>query len=301
MRPMKRFIRDEFRSRVRPHTRARLGRLYEPLQRYESVIPRTLASDPDKALNGGFTARRVNLLASLLPACSTYLEVGVFRGTTLEAIHVPFRVGVDPAPQFDVDSLPSGLVFFSGDSDTYFDQLDARVKFDLVYLDGLHEWKQTLRDLAHSLEHTQAYSLILVDDVQPVDALSSMPDMDTSLLAQRNQGVTTEEWQGDVYKVLVYLQLFVPGLRFLVLDEPGCNIQAVIWKADPDVAINLEGGYPEEVARLTYDDVFPAGATPRAFRPTTEVELPSLLEAEALGASYDHVESPMQPSSNSES
>ena len=85
MRPMKTFVRDGFRSRVQPRTRARLGRFYEPLQKYESVIPRTLARHPGKAVHGGVTARRVNMLASLLPACSTYLEVGVFRGTTLEA------------------------------------------------------------------------------------------------------------------------------------------------------------------------------------------------------------------------
>ena len=295
--PMKTFIRDELRRRVRPHTRARLGRLYGPLQRYESVIPRTLASHPGKAVHGGFTARRVNMLASLLPACSTYLEVGVFRGTTLEAADVPFRVGVDPVPQFDTNLLPAGVIFFSGDSDTYFDQLDTRVKFDLVYLDGLHEWKQTLRDLAHSLEHTHAYSLILLDDVQPVNALSSVPDMDTSLSAQRNQGVTTEEWQGDVYKVLVYLQLFVPGLRFVVLQEPGCNIQAVIWKVDPDVAIKLERGYPEEVDQTTYDEVFPAGVTPTAFRPISESALPEVLAAESLVANYGDVDSPAQLSS----
>ena len=291
MQSLKTLVRDEFRNKVHPHTRARLGRLYAPLRRYESVIPRTLASHPEKAHHGGFTARRLNLLASLLPSCSTYLEVGVFRGTTLEATRVPFRVGVDPAPKFDTGLLPSGVVFFSGDSDSYFRGLERRVKFDLVYLDGLHEWKQTLRDLAHSLKHTQPYSLILLDDVRPLNALSSVPDMHTSLSAQRDEGVMTEEWQGDVYKVLVYLQLYVPGLRFAVLDESGCNAQAVIWKVDPDAIIDLQRGYPEKVDQTTYEDVFPAGMTPEAFCPMTEAELPKFLKSEGLVAIAENMDS----------
>lgn len=277
---MRAVIREQLRVRLSPPFRANLGRSFAWLQRYESVIPRTLVSSPRQAVHGGFTARRINLLASLMPTCSTYLEVGVFRGTTLEAVDVPFRAGVDPVARFDTKRLPPGVKMFESDSDTFFSNLDSRVKFDLIYLDGLHEWKQTLRDLANALLHSHSYSMILLDDVEPADALSSLPDMGTSLALRQAEGIEEERWQGDVFKVLVFLQRFVPGLSFVTLQDPGCNSQAVIWKTDPETFIDINGGYPTEIDALTYDDVFQDGSIPKEFRPVRENRLAGILSAE---------------------
>src|SRR4051812_20804380 len=69
------------------------------------------------------SARRLNALQREMPACSTYLEVGVSLGRTFEEVTVPFRWGVDPHPRFDVHHLPEGAIFSPLESDRFFNGL----------------------------------------------------------------------------------------------------------------------------------------------------------------------------------
>ena len=78
--------------------------------------PRRLLPHASPAF-GRFSSRRLNLLLQGLDGETSYLEIGVAAGRTLETICADVRHGVDPNPLFDTTDLPRGLRFFHGSSD----------------------------------------------------------------------------------------------------------------------------------------------------------------------------------------
>lgn len=229
-----------------------------------AMLGRNLAKSPQSAA-GNESSRRLNALADCLPSRSTYLEIGVASGMTLEAVDVPFKWGVDPAPKFNTHALPQGYRFTVRTSNEFFADLDPHMRFDLVFIDGLHEWHQTYQDVMNSILHAHPHTLILLDDVIPVDEFSSWPDMEAACAARLSTGSVSTAWQGDVYKVLFALRDHHPQLQFRVIAD-GNNPQAVIWSPS---------GYSELVeaprvgsdayAELNYSTVFGAGSAPPWF------------------------------------
>lgn len=169
-------------------------------------------------------------------ACRNYLEVGVCAGATFSAVDVANRVGVDPAPLFDTRLMPDGVTFFLGSSDDYFSTLSDEVRFDLVFLDGLHHWDQTYVDLLNTLQHSHPRTLIVVDDVLPDHYLSALRDESTSKSARSKMGIDSTRWHGDVFKVLAVIRAFHPDLDYIIVgnNSEGDNAQAIIWQTNSD-------------------------------------------------------------------
>jgi alkylated DNA repair dioxygenase AlkB len=80
------------------------------------------------------------------------------------------------------------------------------VEYDLIYLDGLHQFEQTYRDLQNSFQHAAPNALILVDDTVPADEFSANPDgLEAYRLREAAGHINTGAWHGDVYKVILAL------------------------------------------------------------------------------------------------
>lgn len=224
-----------------------------------------------KKLPIGISARRLNALAAGMETCDNYLEVGVAQGLTLEQIRVPYRWGVDPTPQFDTEKLPKGLQFFTQDSDTFFQELENSQRFNLVFLDGLHQWQQTYRDLINVLNHSVVDTIIVIDDVVPDDELAAFPDWDKALQMKDDAGITDGRWQGDVFKVLLAIAEGHPELEFCTVTtfESGDNPQAIVWRRDKSITEFSEGLLPvleNKLADVTYADIFVNGEIPEVFK-----------------------------------
>jgi hypothetical protein len=152
-----------------------------------------------------------------------YLEIGVASGTTLQSIITDKKHGVDPLPLINIEQLPNGVTFSKMTSDEYFSSLDRNVEFDFIFLDGLHEIKQLLRDFFNSLNHLTVGGWILIDDIVPSDSISAISTIDESY---RIRGVKQEEgypWHGDCFKLLQLILLNFPQVdSFLILypDNP---------------------------------------------------------------------------------
>lgn len=190
-----------------------------------------LAPSAERA-SGTISSERINRLASTGGSASSYLEIGVEHGYTLEAVKIATRVGVDPHPAFSRRSLPAGLTVRSMTSDEYFETLGEDARFDVIFLDGLHTYGQTYRDLINSLRHLDPRGVLIIDDVVPSDALSSMPDLTASIEAQVRRGVTDFMWHGDVFRIVPLLRDHHPELRYWTVVGRG-NEQTVLWKVDP--------------------------------------------------------------------
>ena len=211
-----------------------------------------------------------------MPACSAYLEVGVSFGHTFENVMLPFRWGVDPYPMFDVAHLPQGVIFSALESDRFFSRLPENQKFDLVFLDGLHEWRQTYRDLINALDHTPDHAIILIDDVVPDDEWSSVPDQALAIERKRAAGRVDHRWQGDVFRVVLAIAAHHPELDFRVIGDrgPHDNPQALVWRRGlprPSYSLSVPAEFEEQLAHIRFGDVFEEGRIPQTFRPTNEV------------------------------
>jgi hypothetical protein len=237
---------------------------------------RTLAKRPKRSAEGP-SARRINAIAVGMKCCDDYLEIGVAQGLTLEQVRISRRWAVDPHPQFDHRNLPKGVVFEYMESDSFFHQIDTAKKFDLVFLDGLHTWQQTYKDLMNTLNHSHLSSIIVIDDVVPDDALAAIPDWEEALAMKDAVGITDGRWQGDVFKVLLVIRDHHPELDFCVVGEnaEGDNPQAIVWKLDPSIEkfddeklISFENFY----SMVEYDQIFIGGEIPSEFRHMNEEE-----------------------------
>ena len=84
-----------------------------------------------------------------------YLEVGVDKGETFHGLRAGSKIAVDPTFSFDVDAARQqadnqNCRYFNVTSDQFF-QTEAPVhRFDVIYIDGLHTFEQTLRDFLNA-------------------------------------------------------------------------------------------------------------------------------------------------------
>ena len=136
----------------------------------------------------------------------SYLEIGVQDYTSnCEKINVEYKVAVDPAPKGKCD--------FVGTSDDYFASLSEDVKFDIIFIDGLHHSNQVIKDIENSIKHLNIEGTIVVHDC--------LPETFNNQLRDDHGG----EWTGDVWKAMVYLKGRRDDLDIKVVDHDwGCGI-----------------------------------------------------------------------------
>lgn len=92
-----------------------------------------------------------------------YLEIGIGACKNHRRITAEYKETVDV-----FSAPPEGFENHNKmTSDLYFQHLDPAKKFDLIFVDGLHEHDQTLRDILNSLKHMNPGGTILVHDVDP--------------------------------------------------------------------------------------------------------------------------------------
>lgn len=252
----------------------------------ESATPeplRTLATVPNPDPNN-WSTRRINAALSAFPAAEPrrmqrYLEIGLEAGRTLENVLAPHRVGVDPTPLFDTHVLPDGVEIYSVPSDDYFARLHRRTTFDIVFVDGLHTYQQTYRDVINAFRHGPN-GVLLIDDVVPSDWISAIPDQAESLEIRRQHGIDNIDWHGDVFKVILMLRDHHPELDWVTITDCG-NPQTFVWrraKTSVRRGPNRRGrirpvsdAVVDSYRDVSFADVFDAGV-PAYFHPCEEAE-----------------------------
>jgi hypothetical protein len=151
----------------------------------------------------------------------TYLEIGVESGATLAfATGCEIAVGVDPEPLSSVALLPPPLQVFRETSDAFFATraraaIFAQRNLDLVFIDGLHLFEQTLRDFIHVEAWSSPNTVVLLHDCLPV--------CEAAAARQR----ISKFWVGDTWKVLEILIAQRPDLRIAVIPAPPSGLVVV--------------------------------------------------------------------------
>lgn len=97
---------------------------------------------------------------------NSYLEIGVLNTSyNFDKIKCALKVGVDPAIHSAFYTAPD--TGHMQTSDDYFKNLSADVKFDIVFIDGLHTREQVNKDISNSLSHLTKNGTIVLHDCSP--------------------------------------------------------------------------------------------------------------------------------------
>lgn len=200
------------------------------------------------------TVRRLRAVRDLLGA-RRYLEIGVSKGATFHAVDFARQVAVDPRFRFDPDAHAApNRVYHQVTSDTFFARLAGpEERFDLIFVDGLHTFEQTLRDLISALAVLAPGGALLIDDVLPNDVYSALRDQRQAVQARAAAGGAGKSWHGDVYKVVFALHDLFPMLDYRTFSDRGNPQTLVIRRPRPDFAPRFDD--LEAISRLGYFDM----------------------------------------------
>jgi len=215
-------------------------------------------SPPGSNLGARHSVRRIDRIAQHTGAQS-YLEVGVSRGATFNRVSLNRKVGVDPQFRFEIEKFRGeSTELHPITSDRYFTEVAGSRKFDIVFLDGLHQFHQTFRDFCNSLVCSHDRTVWLIDDVFPVDVYSSLPIQRESLkFRRRERNDNNLAWHGDVYKLVFAIHDFFPMMSYVTLMGSG-NPQTIAWKSPRNNFIPVFNSL-EKIERLGYFDMLNHG------------------------------------------
>ena len=108
-----------------------------------------------------------------------YLEIGCDDDQLFSKINIEFKVGVDPISGGNIRNT----------SDNFFKSNNEN--FDIIFIDGLHEYEQVKKDILNSLNFLNNDGIILLHDCLPSEmSLQAVPRY-------------RYKWNGDVWKALV--------------------------------------------------------------------------------------------------
>ena len=129
-----------------------------------------------------------------------YLEIGCFQDETFNNISADYKVGVDP--------VSGGTIRKT--SDNFF--LDNKDFFDLVFIDGLHRYKQVKKDIFNSLKFINSGGVILLHDCLPLKLRDQMVPR------------SHEHWNGDTWKAIVEARTFDYIDTYTILADQGIGL-----------------------------------------------------------------------------
>ncbi len=139
-----------------------------------------------------------------------YLEIGVYRGENLRKVKATHKDGVDPG----VEGQMVPEVNYPIGSDDFFELIKDRqdIKYDIIFIDGLHHSEQVDRDILNSLNHLVDKGVIVIHDCSPEkEEYSAVP---------RRSG----PWNGDVYKSVLRFRQNYKHTFFTVDTDCGCGV-----------------------------------------------------------------------------
>lgn len=165
-------------------------------------------------------------------------------------VEIQRRDGVDPLFRFDhVTHQSSEIRLFQETSDVFFTH-SADDPYDIIFLDGLHTFHQTLRDFLNSLAFAHRKTVWVIDDTMPVDIFSAHPDQQTAYAVREKHGRDSREWHGDVYKMVPFIHDYMVTMSWLTVTRNG-NPQTVVWHEARD-DFQPRFGSLENIDRLDY-------------------------------------------------
>lgn len=163
---------------------------------------------------------------------SRYLEIGTLEGSSFFPIRCKNKVAVDPVFLIPLkvklkwiyaDFQNINNKYFEMTSDDFFmnkkEFLQNKAIPDVVFIDGLHTFEGSLKDVLSSLKYINKEGVIIMHDCYPPHSAAATPASSYDEAINLDIEGWTNEWCGDVWKTIAYLkEKFSNELEISVLD-----------------------------------------------------------------------------------
>ena len=155
-----------------------------------------------KRYNWGKYPKRYEILQSIidLKGYKKYLEIGCDRNQSFANIKIEKRIGVDP--------VEGGTHKMT--SDSFF--LNNKENFDIIFIDGMHEYYQVMKDIKNSLNFLNKDGVILLHDCLPRTIWNQITPRINS------------DWNGDVWKSIVHCRTLTHIDTYTFIADRGVGI-----------------------------------------------------------------------------
>jgi hypothetical protein len=193
----------------------------------------------------------------------TYLEIGVKKGKLFLQVRAPRKLAVDPLLRVPrkrkwkaILKYPPNLFneYHEMTSDKFFKVISGRIReiggLDVVFIDGLHTYEQTWKDVSNALDYLNPNGVILMHDCSPASEAQATPAHSREHVDEIKAVPRGEAWSGDVWKTIVRLRSERSNLNVSVLDcDHGIG---VIRIEKPEAALSFSA---DAIARMSYSDL----------------------------------------------
>jgi len=152
----------------------------------------------------------------------SYLEIGYYKGWSFDQVKCEDKTATDPNPcknEFQQSMPPNSILVSDGGcdihkctSDYFFSKIDEDEKWDIIFIDGLHEATQVSRDIENALKHLSPGGTIVLHDCNP-------PTLQHSTIGDKHGN-----WNGDVYKAFIKARIELPYLTYTIDTDWGVGV-----------------------------------------------------------------------------
>ena len=156
---------------------------------------------------------------------SNYLEIGCDDDVLFSKINIENKIGVDPVSGGNIRKTSND--FFKTN----------KKNFDIVFIDGLHHYKQVKQDVINSLNFLNKNGIILLHDC--------MPDSMSKQAVPRYK----MQWNGDVWKAIIHFR------QQKFIDTYTCEIDqgiGIIKKRENSQILNID----KSISQLKFKDYY---------------------------------------------
>lgn len=162
---------------------------------------------------------------------NSYLEIGVRNPN--ENFNL---IDIEHKESCDIED-PYNMITYHMTSDEMFNTIDASKKYDIIFIDGMHDESYVDRDIHNSISHLNENGAICIHDVIP-----------------RNKQMTSKKekyddrcaWTGDVYKAVA--KLYGSGIDYMTINNNDYGL-CIIYG-------NKQYNDIEKQCEYTYEDLF---------------------------------------------
>lgn len=160
-----------------------------------------------------------------------YLEIGVKKGKVFLNVKAKKKIAVDPQIKIDVKRKIKFLAknlsnffnkYYEMTSDRFFEEnsylLTKLNGIGVAFIDGLHTYEQSLKDIRNCLKFLKEDGIIVMHDCNPLSEAQAHPATSPEHAANSCPSNWTGDWSGDVWKTIAFLRSNREDLNIFVLD-----------------------------------------------------------------------------------
>lgn len=167
-----------------------------------------------------------------------YIELGTSTGVCFLRVNAKKKLAVDPEMRISRSKRFKALFrnphnlkneYYEMTSDNFFHKKKnylKEMKPDIVFVDGLHTYEQSLNDVRNALKVVKPGGIVLMHDCNPIHELAAAPASSIEEVKKNAPQDWNGDWNGDVWKAFVHLKDELKSKNFFTLNTD-CGIGVI--------------------------------------------------------------------------